>query len=203
MRNIVVLEHISIDGVIQCPGGEDEDTSGGFTLGGWIREYSDPILGSYIKTQMALPFDLLLGRKTFEIWESYWPHHGDIWPGVNTATKYVASNSRNSSQWKESVFLSGNIAESLINIKDQEGPDLTVWGSSDLIQTLLQKDLIDEFRLMIYPILLGRGKRLFTHHTPPMNYHVEETTVTPRGVILVNYNRAQHHHFSKQTKEEQ
>ncbi len=111
MRKVIVLEHISIDGVIQAPGGPEEDTSGGFTYGGWIGSYSDEILGSALRKQMNSQFDLLLGRKTFEIWEPYWPKHTDIWPGASTATKYIASNTRTSSEWKPSVFLNGDIAE--------------------------------------------------------------------------------------------
>ena len=111
MRKVIVLEHITLDGVIQAPGGPDEDTSGGFAYGGWIAPYSDAILGTALRRQMNLPFDLLLGRKTFEIWAPYWPHHGDAWPGVNTATKYVASNTMTSGEWQPSVFLNGDIAE--------------------------------------------------------------------------------------------
>ncbi|MFM8428113.1 MAG: dihydrofolate reductase family protein, partial [Chloroflexota bacterium] len=111
MRKIVVLEHISLDGVIQAPGGPEEDTSGGFAYGGWISHYSDEISGSLLRKQMDSPFDLLLGRKTFEIWEPYWPQHADAWPNVNTATKYVSSNTRTSSQWQPSVFLNGDVAD--------------------------------------------------------------------------------------------
>ena len=138
MRKLIVLEHISLDGVIQAPGGPDEDTSGGFTFGGWVASYSDEVLGSALRKQMNNPFDLLLGRKTFDIWAPYWPIHGDIWPNVNIATKYVASNTLVSSEWQPSVFLSGNIAEKIANLKQQDGPDMNVWGSSNLMQTLLK-----------------------------------------------------------------
>ena len=111
MRKVVVLEHISLDGVIQAPGGPDEDTSGGFAHGGWIAPYSDPLLGAALRKQMNLPFDLLLGRKTYDIWAPYWPHHADAWPGANTATKYVASNTLSSVEWQPSVLLNGDIAE--------------------------------------------------------------------------------------------
>ncbi|HEX2989749.1 MAG TPA: dihydrofolate reductase family protein [Anaerolineales bacterium] len=190
MRNIIVLEHISLDGVIQAPGGPDEDTSGGFALGGWISAYSDPVLGTALRKQMNAPFDLLLGRTTFEIWEPYWPQHADAWPGVNTATKYVASNTRTSSPWQPSVFLNGDIAEKIANIKQQPGPDLNVWGSANLLQTLIKQDLVDAFWLMIYPITLGTGKRLFADGTIPAAFKVTESTVTPNGVIVVNYERA-------------
>jgi dihydrofolate reductase len=190
MRKIIVLEHISLDGVIQAPGGPDEDTSGGFAYGGWIAPYSNPALGTLLRRQMNQPFDLLLGRTTFEIWEPYWPEHGDIWPNVNAATKYVASNTRTSSQWQPSVFLSGDIAEKVAGIKQQPGPDLHVWGSSNLVQTLLRHDLVDAFWLMIYPVTLGNGKHLFADGTIPMAFKVTESEVTPGGVIVVNYERA-------------
>ena len=190
MRKIIVLEHISLDGVIQAPGGPDEDTSGGFAYGGWISAYSDAILGTTLRKQMNLPFDLLVGRTTFEIWEPYWPQHADVWQGVNTATKYVASNTRTSSQWQPSVFLNGDIAEKVTKIKQQQGPDLHVWGSGNLIQTLNKHDLVDAFWLMIYPITLGVGKRLFADGTIPTVFKVTESQVTSTGVIIVNYERA-------------
>src|SRR5512136_3029331 len=141
MREIIVLEHISLDGVIQSPGGPDEDSSNGFACGGWIAPYSDAVLGTAIRRQMNMPFDLLLGRKTFEIWAPYWPHHADIWPNVNTATKYVASNTMTTHEWQPSVFLGGDIAEKIAKIKQRQGPDFHVWGSSNLIQTLMKHDL--------------------------------------------------------------
>jgi len=190
MRKVMVLEHISLDGVIQAPGGPDEDTSGGFAYGGWISPYSDPILGTALRKQMNMPFDLLVGRTTFEIWESYWPQHSDAWPGVNTATKYVASNTRTSSPWQPSVFLDGNVAEKVAKIKQEPGPDLNVWGSGNLLQTLIKHDLVDAFWLMIYPITLGAGKRLFAAGTIPAAFKVTESIVGSNGVIIVNYERA-------------
>ena len=190
MRKVIVLEHISLDGVIQAPGGPDEDTSGGFSYGGWISSHSDEILGTLLRKQMNMPFDLLLGRKTFEIWAPYWPHHADAWPGVNAATKYVASNTMTSGEWQPSVFLNGDIADKVAKIKQQQGSDLHVWGSGNLIQTLIKHDLVDTFWLMIYPITLGTGKRLFTDGTIPMTFNVTESKVTPSGVIVMNYERA-------------
>ena len=190
MRKVIVLEHLSLDGVIQAPDGPDEDTSGGFAYGGWISPYSDPILGTALRRQMNMPFDLLLGRKTFDIWEPFWPQHADEWPGVNTATKYVASNTRTSSKWQPSVFLNGDIAEKVAKLKQQQGPDLNVWGSGNLMQTLMKHDLVDAFWLMIYPITLGGGKRLFADGTIPAAFKVTEGKVTPDGVIVVNYERA-------------
>ena len=190
MRKVIVLEHISLDGVIQAPGGPDEDTSGGFAYGGWIAPYSDPILGTALARQMNMPFDLLLGRKTFDIWAPYWPHHADAWPGVITATKYVASNSMTSHEWQPSVFLNGDIAEKITKIKQQPGPDLNVWGSSNLLQTLLKHDLVDVFWLVLYPITLGGGKRLFAGGTLPAAFMLTESQVSSNGVIFVNYERA-------------
>jgi dihydrofolate reductase len=190
MRKIIVLEHISLDGVIQAPGGPEEDTSGGFAHGGWIASYSDATLGTALRRQMNMPFDLLIGRKTFDIWAPYWPHHADIWTGVNTATKYVASNTITSSEWQPSVFLNGDIADKVAKIKQQSGPDLHVWGSGDLLQTLIKHDLVDTFWLMIYPITLGAGKRLFADGTIPAAFKVTESIVSPNGVIVVNYERA-------------
>ena len=189
MRKVIVLEHISLDGVIQAPGGPEEDTSGGFAYGGWISAYPDAILGTALRKQMNTPFDLLVGRTTFEIWEPYWPQHADAWPNVNTATKYVASNTRTSSPWQPSVFLNGDIAEKIAKIKQQPGSDLNVWGSGHLLQALIRNDLVDTFWLMIYPLTLGSGKRLFADGTIPAAFKVTESMVTPNGVIVVNYER--------------
>ena len=190
MRKLTVLEHISMDGVIQAPGGPEEDTSGGFAYGGWIAPYSDEVLGTALRRQMNMPFDLLLGRITFDIWEPFWPQHADEWPGVNTATKYVASNTRTSSKWQPSVFLNGDIPEKVAKLKQEQGPDLHVWGSGDLLQTLIKHDLVDAFWLMVYPVTLGAGKRLFADGTIPAAFKVTESQVTSNGVIVVNYERA-------------
>ena len=192
MRKVIVLEHISLDGVIQAPGGTDEDTSGGFAYGGWSSPYSDEIVGTALRKQMNKPFDLLVGRKTFDIWASFWPQHADEWgwPGVNAATKYVASNTITSSEWQPSVFLNGDIAEKVARIKQQPGPDLNVWGSGDLLQTLIKHDLVDAFWLMIVPITLGVGKRLFADGTIPAAFKVTESQIGSKGVIVVNYERA-------------
>ncbi len=190
MRKVVVLEHISLDGVIQAPGGPEEDTSGDFAHGGWIAPYSDEILGTALRKQMNSPFELLVGRTTFEIWEPYWSQHADVWQGVNTATKYVASNTRTSSEWQPSVFLNGDVVEKVAEIKRQQGPDLHVWGSGNLLQMLIKHDLVDVFWLMIYPITLGSGKRLFADGTIPAAFKVTESTTSSKGVIVVNYERA-------------
>jgi dihydrofolate reductase len=190
MRKVIVLEHISIDGVIQAPGGPEEDTSGNFAYGGWAGAYADEVGGTALRNQMNMPFDLLLGRKTFDIWEPYWPKHADIWPGASTATKYVTSNTRTSSEWQPSVFLNGDVAEKVAKIKQQQGPDLHVWGSGNLLQTLINHDLVDTFWLMIYPITLGSGKRLFADGTIPAAFTATESIVSSTGVIFVTYERA-------------
>jgi len=148
------------------------------------------VLGTVMKRQMNMPFDLLLGRTTFDIWASYWPHHADIWPGVNPATKYVASNTITSHAWQPSVFLGGDIVEKINNLKQTQGPDLHVYGSANLVQTLMKHDVVDAFWLKIYPLTLGSGKRLFAEGTIPAAFKVTESTVSSTGVILVNYERA-------------
>src|SRR6266481_6200145 len=192
MRKIIVLEHLSLDGVIQAPGGPDEDTSDGFAYGGWAAPYHDhdEAIETALNKMLNVPLDLLLGRKTFDIWAAFWPQHGDIWPNVNTATKYVASNTMTSSEWQPSVFLNGDVAKKVAELKQGEGPDLHIWGSGNLLQTLMKHDLVDNFWLMIYPITLGEGKRLFAEGTIPAAFKVTETIVGSSGVILVNYERA-------------
>jgi dihydrofolate reductase len=190
MRRILVLQHISLDGVIQAPGGPDEDPSNGFTFGGWSAPYQNDELGNALKKHLDTPCDLLLGRKTFDIWEKFWPHHSEFWPNVMTATKYVASNSRTSSDWKPSVFLSGDVAEKVAKLKDESGPEIHVWGSGELLQTLMKHDLVDTYWLMTFPVTLGGGKRLFTDGTIPAAFKVTQNIATSNGVIVTNYERA-------------
>ena len=190
MRKVIVVSHVSLDGVIQAMGGSEEDTSGGFAYGGWVAPYSDEVLGTVVRTQMNMPFDLLIGRKTFDIWAPYWPQHRDIWPNVNTATKYVASNTMTASEWQPTVFLGGDIAEKVIQLKQQPGQDLHVYGSGNLLQTLIKRDLVDAYWLKIYPVTLGGGKRLFAEGTTPAAFKVTDSQVSPKGVIIVNYERA-------------
>ena len=165
MRKIIVLSFITLDGVMQGPGGPTEDTSGNFTLGGWTVPYFDEFLGNVMTEQMSQPFDLLLGRKTFEIFASYWPHHPEQGPEINRATKYVASNTLTTHEWSRSVFLSGNVVDEIKKLKGQDGSDLQVHGSGNFIQTLMEHDLVDEFWLKIFPLTLGMGKRLFDKGT--------------------------------------
>lgn len=190
MRKVIIISHISLDGVLQAMGGPDEDRSGGFAYGGWVGPYSDEMLGTIIRDEMNMPFDLLIGRVTFDIWAPYWPHHADIWPGVNTATKYIASNTLTSHEWQPTVFLNGDIAAKINEIKQQPGPDLHVYGSGNLIQTLLKHDLVDALWIKIYPITLGEGKRLFAGGSIPAAFKLTESSVSPKGVIIANYERA-------------
>ena len=189
MRSVIVIEFVTLDGVVQAPGGPDEDPSD-FPHGGWIRPYADPVQSAVIRKQMSLPFDLLLGRTTFEIWAPYWPQHPDVWPEVQTATKYVASNTLTAHAWGPSVFLSGDVAAHVAKLKEQPGPDLHVYGSANLLQTLLAHDLVDALWLRIHPITLGRGKRLFAGGAIPAAFRVVESQVTSTGVVLVSYERA-------------
>jgi len=190
MRKIIVLTFITLDGVMQAPGGPNEDTSGGFKYGGWTVPYFDEFLGNVMTEQMSQPFDLLLGRKTFEIFASYWPHHEEEGAGINEATKYVASLTRTSHEWKKSVFLSGNVVDEIKKLKEQDGPDLQVHGSGELIQTLLQYDLVDEFWLKIFPVTLGVGKCLFDKGTIPAAYALVDSKTSPSGVIIATLKRA-------------
>lgn len=190
MRKVIALEFMTLDGVIQAGGGPEEDTSGGFTYGGWQAPYGDDVEGEVMRKQLSLPFDLLLGRKTFDIWEPYWPKHADFWPGVMTATKYVASNTRTSSNWQPTVFLGGDIAEQVRQLKQQPGPNLHVFGSAHLLQTLFKHDLVDALWLKIFPLTLGTGKKLFAEGTIPASFKVTESQVSPNGIVIVNYERA-------------
>lgn len=175
---------------MQGPGGPTEDTSGGFTHGGWTVPLFDEALGEEMGRQMSEPFDLLLGRKTFEIFASYWPHENDGDNPINHATKYVASNTLTTHPWQNSVFLGGDVAEEIRRIKEEAGPDLQVHGSATFIQTLLEHDLIDEFWLKIFPVTLGQGKRLFGDGAMPASYQLVASEATPAGVIIATYKRA-------------
>ena len=178
---------ITLDGVMQAPGGPEEDTSGGFKYGGWVAPYGDQVYGKVIERQMK-PADLLLGRKTFEIFASYWPGHENGWPGINDVTKYVMSKTMKNSDWKNSVFL--NSLADIEKLKNSEGSDIKVWGSGKLVQLLLKNDLVDELWLKIHPLTLGKGKKLFENGTIPAAYKVTESSVTPNGVIIAYYKRA-------------
>jgi dihydrofolate reductase len=190
MRKIIVLTFISLDGVMQAPGGPTEDSRGNFTLGGWTVPYFDDFGAKIMAEQMSKPFDLLLGRKTFEIFASYWPQHKEEGPGINKATKYVASKTLTTHSWMKTIFLKDNVVDEIKQLKQQAGPDLQVHGSSNFLQTLLEYDLVDEFWLKIFPVTLGMGKRLFGKGTMPAAYTLAESISSPSGVIIATFKRA-------------
>ncbi|NLR57711.1 dihydrofolate reductase [Chitinophaga polysaccharea] len=187
MRKIIVLSMITLDGVMQAPGGPQEDTSGGFKYGGWTAPYGDEDFGKVMMEELKQT-DYLLGRKTFDIFAGYWPHHADFWPGINEGTKYVLSHTIEQSDWKNTVVLK-NPAD-IEKLKQSDGADIQVWGSSQLIQLLLKHDLVDELRLKIYPLVLGEGKKLFDNGAIPAAFVLTGSQVTSKGVIIANYKRA-------------
>ena len=190
MRRIIVLSFITLDGIMQAPGRPDEDTSDGFRYGGWTAPYfyeADEAAAAFMQKHMQ-PADLLLGRKTFAFFASYWPEHADFWPGINEVTKFVMSHTLRESDWKNSVFLKN--VNDLKKLKDSEGPDLQVHGSGNLVQTLLHHDLVDELWLKIFPIIIGTGKRLFGEGTLPAAFALTDSLITSNGVIFANYERA-------------
>jgi dihydrofolate reductase len=187
MRKITVLSMITLDGVMQAPGGPEEDTSGSFKYGGWTAPFSLDEAGRKVFEKLMKPTDYLLGRKTFKIFANYWPKHADIWPGINEGTKYVVSKTMKKSDWKNSAFLK-SLAD-IKKLKNSKGSDIQVWGSGELIQMLLKNDFVDEFWLIIYPLTLGKGKKLFDKGTIPAAFTLTESIVTPSGVIMANYKR--------------
>lgn len=191
MRKLIVIEFITLDGVMQAPGGSKEDASEGFKYGGWMSPFFDDESGKEMEHQMKQPFSLLLGRKTYDIWVGYWPEHESGWPGVNDATKYVVSHDSSLKlDWVNSVLISGDVVEEVKKLKTQNGPDLQVWGSANLAQTLLKNDLVDELWLKIFPITLGTGKRLFVEGTIPAAFKLTKSMITSKGVIFAYYKRA-------------
>ena len=189
MRKIIVLTFLTLDGVMQAPGGPEEDTSNGFKYGGWTHPFFDDFMGEEMAKQMAGTYELLLGRKTFEIFAGYWPEHTEEWPQVNKITKYVASNTLKEHAWGHSKFLDGDVAEKIKKLKEEDGPDLQVHGSADLIQTLLKNDLVDELWLKIFPVTLGTGKKLFADGTIPKTFELVESKTSPKGVIIANFKK--------------
>jgi dihydrofolate reductase len=190
MRKIIVLSMITLDGVMQAPGGPTEDTSGDFEYGGWTVPYVDDFLGQALSEQMGRPFDLLLGRRTYEIFASYWPHQTDsVASTFNKATKYVASTTGTKYDWEKTIILKDNVGEQIQKLKEEDGPELQVYGSGNFIQTLLQNDLVDELWLKIFPITLGNGKRLFDRGTIPAAFTVIESKISPSGVTIASFKR--------------
>ncbi len=193
MRKLIVLSFITLDGVMQAPGGPEEDPTGGFEYGGWTVGYWDDFLGGVMSEQMAKPFDLLLGRKTYEIFAAYWPFvksDDPIAVKLNSAKKYVASKTLAKLDWNNSTLVKGDIVQEIKKLKERSGPELQIHGSSNLIQTLLKHDLIDEFRLKIFPVTLGTGKRLFGDGTAPAAFRLVDSKTSTTGVIVATYERA-------------
>lgn len=188
MRKIVVLEFMTLDGVMQAPGGPEEDPSETFTFGGWQAPYDDPVAGQVAQTELDAPAVYLLGRKTFEIWADYWPKHADFWPGINNGMKYVLSTTMDTTDWQNTTFIDG--VEAIKKLKESDGPDIQVWGSSELVHLLLEQDLVDELRLMTYPVILGQGKKVFVGGAAPAAFTLINSLVGPSGVIIAWYSRA-------------
>jgi dihydrofolate reductase len=189
MRKVSVNTFLTLDGVMQAPGGPEEDTTGGFTQGGWSVNYWDDQMGQVMGEAMSRPFDLLLGRKTYEIFAAHWPYATDD-PGakpLNDATKYVASRTLRSLDWSNSILIEGDVSEGVASLKKQEGPELQVHGSANLIQTLLRRKLIDEYRLWIFPVVVGPGKRLFADGTLPAGLRLADSKVSTTGVVIATY----------------
>ncbi|HYE22009.1 MAG TPA: dihydrofolate reductase family protein [Verrucomicrobiae bacterium] len=187
MRKLVVLTFASLDGVMQAPGGKGEDPSGNFDLEGWTVPYFDEFLGNEMAKQMALPFHLLLGRKTYDIFKPYWSKQKGS--EIDMAKKYVVSNGTVNTDWKETIQIKGDVVGEIKKLKEQDGPMIQVHGSSQLIQTLLANDLVDELWLKIFPVTLGKGKRLFGEGTIPAAFKLIESKISPSGVIIASYKR--------------
>ena len=188
MRKIIVTTNVTLDTVIQAPMGSEEDISGDFKYGGWTGANDDAITGKSVQKEMNQTADYLLGRKTFEIFASFWPTHANMWPGINDGTKYILSKTIKNSDWKNTVFL--ECLEDIKQLKNSEGPDIQVWGSSELTHLLLENSLVDELHLRIFPVILGKGKKLFDNGTFPTAFTLTENVVTPKGVIIAHYKRA-------------
>jgi dihydrofolate reductase len=191
MRKIIVLSMITLDGVMQAPGGPEEDRSGGFEYGGWVAPFSDETYNEVVREELK-PADYLLGRTTYTIWANYWPYHAEFWPGINDGMKYVFSKSLDQSDpmvtgWANSLVI--NSVEDIRKLKDTEGPEIQVWGSSELVQLLLQNDLVDEMKLKIHPLTLGKGKKLFGNGTMPAAFKLSNSIITPTGVAILNLKR--------------
>jgi dihydrofolate reductase len=191
MRKLVVNTFLTLDGIMQAPGGPEEDPTGGFTLGGWSVNHWDESMGEVMARSMSRPFELLLGRKTYEIFAAYWPFSEE--PGadvLNAARKYVATTTLESADWNNTTVLTDDVVSQIAALKEQDGPEIQVHGSSDLIQTLLANDLVDEFRLMIFPVVVGGGKRLFGEGTIPSTFTVRDASTSSTGVVMATYERA-------------
>lgn len=192
MRKLVVSTFLTLDGVMQAPGGPEEDPTGGFTHGGWSVNYWDDVMGQQMAEAMSRPFDLLLGRKTYEIFAAHWPHVTDdpMAETLNSATKYVASRTLDEVEWSRSTLIKDDVAEHVARLKNEEGPEIQVHGSWNLIQTLLKHDLVDEYRLWILPLVLGSGKRIFEDGTIAAGLKLVDSRTSSTGVLIARYERA-------------
>ena len=192
MRKLIVSTFLTLDGVMQAPGGPGEDDEGGFAHGGWSVNYWDEKMGQVMGEAMSVPFDLVLGRKTYDIFAAFWPNAPEDAGGkpLNDATKYVASRRRPTLEWGPAVLIEGDAAEGIAAVKQEDGPELQVHGSWDLIQTLLRHNLADEYRLWVFPLVIGSGKRLFAEGTVPAGLKLVDSTVSSTGVVIGTYEPA-------------
>lgn len=192
MRKIITITHVTLDGIMQAPGGPDEDTRGGFTHGGWAMLFSDKVGGEALREIMSGEFDLLLGRRTYEIFAAYWPYAGEnpIAKAFNKAAKYVVTHTLGHLDWSNSHRIDGDVVDAIRRLKASDGPDLHVWGSGNLLQTLIAADVVDELRVWIYPVVLGTGQRLFEKGLPPRGLTLVESRSTSKGVLLNTYRPA-------------
>ena len=191
MRQLIVTSFLTLDGVMQAPGGPGEDDDGGFAHGGWSVHHWDETMGEVMDGLLGEPFALLLGRRTYDIFAAHWPHADpEEAAPFNDATKYVASRNRPHLEWSNSVLLEGDVAEAVAALKDEDGPQLQVHGSGTLVQTLLRHDLVDELRLWTFPVLLGSGKRLFADGTVPATLTLVDSSVSTTGVVIATYQPA-------------
>lgn len=188
MRKITVLEFMTLDGVMQAPGGPEEDPAESFAFGGWQAPYDDDLVGQVTQKELKQSVEYLLGRKTFEIWAGYWPKHADIWSGINDDMKYVLSSTVKETDWKNTTFIKS--VEDIKKLKLSDGPDIQVWGSSKLVHLLLENNLVDELRLMTYPLILGEGKKVFADGAAPAAFTLTDSAVGKSGVIVGWYKRA-------------
>jgi dihydrofolate reductase len=192
MRKLIVSTFLTLDGVMQAPGGPGEDDDGDFTHGGWSVNYWDETMGQFMAAATSAPFDLVLGRRTYDIFAAHWPHASEEEGAktFNNAIKHVASRSRRKLEWTNSFPLQGDAADGIAALKQQDGPELQVHGSGNLIQTLLRHGLVDEYRLMVFPVVLGTGKRLFANGTVPAGLRLVDSTVSTTGVMIGTYEPA-------------
>lgn len=193
MRKIITMTFVTLDGVMQAPGGPEEDTSDGFKYGGWQYGFHDQVTGELIDSFMRKPFELLLGRRTYDIFASYWPNattDREVSVPFNATKKYVVSHSPKELTWKNSYLVTGDVPEQIKNLRELDGPDLNVWGSGNLIQTLLNHDLVDQMIIFTYPIVIGSGKRLFENGLKPQAFRMTDSKVGPAGVVVATYEPA-------------